>query len=311
MTYKTFIADAITRLSDVYPLGEAKVIANRVLMYYLKISEYEYLVDPNIIIPKSKVKEMELAMDQLVDSRPIQYVLGYEFFAGHKFKVNETVLIPRPETEELFRIIREDYKKDKYSELKILDACTGSGCLAYSLASAFPKSMVVGLDKFDDVLEIAKNQKIYQKNDKSSDNKHPKLIDNPPIFVKYDLLAGPPEIEDLKYHNNFPEIRDLDILVSNPPYVMESEKEVMNNNVVLYEPDAALFVPDKDPLKFYKALADWAAKFLKVGGRAYFEINEALGTPVKALYEKKGFSDVEILQDMHKKNRFVRFTKWF
>lgn len=306
MTYKEFITKAINSLSEIYSLGESKAIAIRLLVHFLKVTEYEYIVNPNVIIPKSDLQKLDSAMAELLQSRPIQYVLGYEIFDGHRFNVCESVLIPRPETEQLVRMVRDDFSVNTYSELKILDACTGSGAIAYSLAASFPKSIVCACDLYEPALKVAQSQKIY------SDKQNNKLIDNPPFFFKWDVLSGPPDEDDsLKHSDILPDLSELDILISNPPYVKEQEKDFMSDNVLLFEPDTALFVPDDNPLRFYIALAQWASALLKTGGRAYFEINEALGAETVALFESYGFSDVLLIQDFHNKNRFVTFTKWF
>ena len=294
MTRKEFVTKATECLSENYSPGEAKAISVRILSHFLGLSEYEYSVEPNVVIPKPGLVRIQNALDELSAGRPVQYVIGEETFAGHTFHVCESVLIPRPETEQLCRIITDEWRKSGYQELKILDACTGSGCIAWTLAAAFPKARVLATDIDDSALEVAKGQKVFL------DEACRQPVPNPPVFFKNDLLEGPPE-----------EIDDIDILVSNPPYVCESEKDLMAPNVLDYEPEKALFVPDNDPLRFYKALTGWAAGTVRLGGRCYFEINEAYGEQVKALYTDKGFSEVEILEDFHGKPRFVTFTKWF
>ncbi len=300
MTHKEFIRKATESLSLIYSMGEAKALSIRILVHYLKITEYEYLIEPNLIIPKSHLDILNSVLEELQNHKPIQYILGYEDFAGHRFHVNESVLIPRPETEELVRIITNDWEASKYSDLRILDMCTGSGCIAYTLAQFFPKSEIYACDIEDDALKVARNQIEF----------NTKLKINTPIFHKWDILSGIPnskermEIEDILPEN-------LDILVSNPPYVCENEKEFMSENVLNYEPHTALFVPEKDPLKYYKALCDWAAELLKVGGQDYFEINEAYPKEITDLIESYGFSDLRILEDFNSKPRFACFTKWF
>ena len=146
----------------------------------------------------------------------------------------------------------------------------------------------------EEALDVAKGQRIFL------DEAGRQPLQTPPVFFKADILEGPPE-----------EIDDIDILVSNPPYVCESEKAFMAPNVLDYEPEKALFVPDSDPLRFYKALAGWAAGTVKTGGKCWFEINEAYGVQSRELFESRGFSDVEVLEDFRGKPRFVTFTKWF
>lgn len=306
MTYKEFVTKTIDSLSEIYSLGEARAIAVKVLTHFLKISDYEYIVEPGVIIPKSDLNRLQEAVSELIDYRPIQYVLGQTEFFDHVFSVSESVLIPRPETEEMVRMIVDEWKSTGYSEFKILDACTGSGCIAYSLAAAFPKSTVSAFDLYDDALKVALSQKIFL--DKAG--KQP--ITNTPFFFKWDALEGPPDSKDkAKMGELLPEMEELDIIVSNPPYVCEQERDFMAPNVVEYEPDAALFVPDNDPLRFYKSLAEWATELLRMGGRGYFEINEAYSREIVSLFENAGFSDILITEDIHSKPRFVSFTKWF
>ncbi len=294
MTRKEFVTKSTELLADNYSPREAKAISIRLITHFLGLTDYEYTIEPNVVIPKPYLDRINAALEELAEDRPIQYVIGYEEFAGQRFNVSESVLIPRPETEQLCRLIIEDLRTSGISAPRIIDLGTGSGCIAYTLAAAFPKASVIGIDIEDAALETARSQKIFI----DEDRKHP--IQNIPDFIKADILDDP-----------LREIADVDILVSNPPYVLESEKDYMADNVLEYEPDSALFVPDSDPLRFYKALAVWAESCIRLGGRGYFEINEAYGPATVELFESHGFSDVELLEDFHGKPRFVRFTKWF
>ena len=179
MTYKEFVTKSINSLSEIYSIGESKALAVRVLTFVLDISDYQYMIEPGTIIPKSDLVKLNKAVDELLLHRPIQYVLGFEFFAGHKFKVNESVLIPRPETEELYRMIVSKWgEKGKYDDLKILDLCTGSGCLAYSLAVDFPRTNVIACDLSENALDVASSQKIFV------DSKSSRPLLNIPFFLK-------------------------------------------------------------------------------------------------------------------------------
>ncbi len=293
MTYKEFVRKATEHLTSLYSMKESKALALRVLSHYLGCNEYDYLVTPDTIIPKTDRAKMEKALEELALYRPIQYVLGYEDFEGLRLKVDESVLIPRPETASLVRLIKEQWKKEKYSELKILDACTGSGAIAYALADYFPKAQVSALDISDAALITARAQKHYIEKEQK------RVISNAPNIFKCDIL------------DEIPDLQELDILVSNPPYVCDSERVMMKENVLDYEPETALFVPDSDPLRFYRALAQCASEVLAMGGKAYFEINEAFGESTVELFESYGFSDVTMLQDLNSKNRMIYFTKWF
>lgn len=296
MTRKEFVIKATDSLTDNYSPGEAKAIAIRILSHILGLSEYEYSIEPNLSIPKSHSDRLHKALDELTANRPVQYVLGEEIFAGRKFKVNESVLIPRPETEQLCRMIIDDCRKSRMNAPKILDACTGSGCIAYTLAAAFPNAEVFAFDAYEAALEVAKSQKIF------IDEAGRQSLKYLPIFFKADLLKEPSDAPVL--------LENFDIMVSNPPYVCESEKDFMDANVLEYEPETALFVPDSDPLRFYKALANWASVIMKPGGRCWFEINDAFGKQVAELYEQRGFTGVEIIKDFRDRDRFVSFEVW-
>lgn len=303
MTRKEFVTKATDSLAGNYSPGEAKAISIRILSHFLGLSEYEYSVEPNVVIPKPDLTRIQNALDELAADRPVQYVIGQEEFEGHIFHVDESVLIPRPETAQLCRLVEADIRRSRIREPRILDAGTGSGCIAWTLAAAFPKAEVFAIDNDEAVLKVAREQKIYL------DEACRQPVPVSPVFFKADILSGPPEAEG-RDTGDIPNMEDLDILVSNPPYVCDSEKDFMAPNVLNYEPDTALFVPDSDPLRYYKALAGWAQALLIPGGKCWMEINEAFGPQVKELYESRGFSEVEILQDLHGKNRFVTFTKW-
>lgn len=304
MTRKEFVTKATESLAGHYSPGEAKAISVRILSHFLGLSEYEYSVEPDVVIPKPDLVRIQGALDELAADRPVQYVVGRETFEGHVFHVCESVLIPRPETAQLCRMIIDDLRRSGTREPRILDAGTGSGCIAWTLAAAFPNADIFACDIDDDALGIARGQKIYL------DEGCRQRVPNPPSFFKADILEGPPAYGD-RNSDAMPNLEDLDILVSNPPYVCESEKDFMAPNVLDYEPDKALFVPDSDPLRFYKALAEWAGETLRMGGKGWMEINEAFGAKVRELMESRGFSEVDILQDFHGKDRFVTFTKWF
>jgi len=275
MTYRQFITTSTERLVPLYSTEEARSIAVRLLSTKLNLPEYKYLSEPDSRISPAKEEELGAAMDDLCKGRPVQYVLGHVEFAGYRFKVKEGVLIPRPETEELFEIVASSVPEDidEDEEFNILDICTGSGCLAYSLAATFPGAGVYGCDISNEALKIASKQKIQ--------NAHP-------VLFWADIMNGVP--------GGLPK---FDIIVSNPPYVLESERALMRRNVLEYEPDIALFVPDDDPLKFYKAISSWAEVLLKPQGHIFMEINEKFGEEVSAL-----FPDSRIQKDFLGKDRF-------
>lgn len=305
MTRKEFITSSIDALTENYPLSEARALATRVLLHFLNLSEYEYLIDSAAVIPKSELTPLSEAVRQLKEYRPLQYILGYQEFAGHRFNVCGSVLIPRPETEQLCRMICEEWKDCRRGGLKVFDACTGSGCIAWSLAAEWPDSSVFGCDISDAALDVARSQTVF------ADRECRQKIRNAPYFFRRDILEGPPDEREKMRSQDFPDLSELDLIVSNPPYVCERERDYMSPNVLEHEPDEALFVPDDDPLRFYRALAGWFSACLKTGGRAYMEINENYGRQTVELFEGKGFSEVELHRDFHGKPRFVTLSKWF
>ena len=206
---------------------------------------------------------------------PLQYVVGHARFHGHQFKVTPAVLIPRPETEQLVDLIIDE---NPGSDLRVLDMGTGSGCIAISLARALKFAVVDALDVSRDALAVARENATALK---------VKVR-----FFESDMLSPQPPGR-------------YDIIVSNPPYVCWSEREAMDRNVKDYEPGQALFVPDNDPLLFYKAIVPYAAQSLERGGRLYLEINQRFGNEVRQLLEHNGFDEVRILEDSFGNPRFV------
>lgn len=210
---------------------------------------------------------------------PLQYIVGSARFHGHRFKVTPAVLIPRPETEQLIDMIVDE---NPASDLRVLDMGTGSGCIAISLARALKFAQVDALDVSRDALAVARENAAALK---------VKVR-----FFESDMLSPQPPAH-------------YDIIVSNPPYVCWSERESMERNVLDYEPGQALFVPDNDPLLFYKAIAAYATASLERGGRLYLEINQRFGNEIKRLLEGNGFDEVRIIEDSYGKTRFAAAVK--
>jgi release factor glutamine methyltransferase len=226
---------------------------------------------------------LEEDLRRLCSGEPIQYVLGYTVFCGERFRVGPGVLIPRPETEQLVteavRLLRE-----AGPGARVLDLCTGSGCLAWSLARAVPGTELVGVDLSESALSYARSQSPSSAGE--------------PAFLRADVLDT---------EQPFP-YGPFDLIVSNPPYVRDSERGAMRPNVLDHEPAEALFVPDGDPLLFYRAVARWAQRFLRPGGAGIVEINEALGAETAAVFRQASFKNVQILPDFAEKDRFIRFS---
>lgn len=285
MTLGEFVALCISRLAPLYPEPEAKAMAFRLLEHCLEIPSYKYISDPDTIIDASfhplnsaSYSDIVAALDELSTGRPLQYVLGFTEFCGHRFKVGEGCLIPRPETEEMVSRIIDDLSGTEIGEepFNILDLCTGSGCIAWSLAAEFPEAMVYGCDLSDAALRYACRQRVKVRGAK-------------PVFFSADILSVPPA-----------GLPQFDVIVSNPPYICESERSAMRPNVLDFEPAEALFVPDEDPLKFYRAVARWAEALLRPDGHVYLEINERFGPETAAL-----FPGSRLEKDLSGRDRFV------
>ena len=250
------------------------------------ICEDIFNYDPVDVALRQESELPEFAQERITDliarmrrHEPLQYIIGWARFHGHKFKVTPTVLIPRPETEQLVDLI---VNENTASDLRVLDMGTGSGCIAISLARALKFASVDALDVSRDALAVARENAAALK---------VKVR-----FFESDMLLPQPAAT-------------YDIIVSNPPYICWSERESMERNVKDYEPGQALFVPDNDPLMFYKAIAPYAQQSLEKGGRLYLEINQRFGNEVKRLLEDYGFEDVRIIQDSFGKVRFAAAVK--
>ena len=225
------------------------------------------------------VQKLLSILNDLKIGKPIQHILGVAHFYGAVFEVNEHVLIPRPETEELVDWIINDYADVRTESLKVLDVGTGSGCIPISLKTYLQAFDVTSLDISAEAIAVA--------------TRNSKSIGAQVDFIEADILT---------YESN----RKYDIIVSNPPYIRESEKKEMHENVIAHEPHLALFVTNENPLLFYTAIADFAAKNLNTGGVLYFEINEYLADQMIEMLSAKGFTDIDLRQDMQGKDRMMK-----
>ncbi len=266
-------------LVDFYDEKESLSILKILFEEVCKVSRMDMLVNSELRINESDILKIHFAVKDIKKYKPIQYITGKANFYGLDFFVNENVLIPRSETEELIELIINENKNRK--NIKILDVGTGSGCIAIALKKEFYLSEVYALDKYADALKVA---------EKNTQNHHLKII-----FFKIDIL-NKSETEILP---------QFDIIVSNPPYIRESEKKLMRKNVLDYEPESALFVDDNDPLIFYKAISKFAKLNLKTNGKLYFEINEAYGEEVRKMLKDFSFSNVILKSDLNGKSRMV------
>ena len=319
MLLADFIRQGTEALAALYPEPEARSMMLLLCEERLGVSRHAYLTDPALEVPAGCLAG-DLA--RLRNGEPVQYILGFADFYGRRFNVSPAVLIPRPETEFLCHTIlaaapapsssqgNRGYAPRSESEAAastagvpsgerayslvsvnetegvpaVIDLCTGSGCIAWTLAAEIPGAEVTGVDISPEALAIARGQQV--------------ACHRAPSFVQADILADPPA--------SLPEA-SFDLLTANPPYVMDRERAAMRPNVLEHEPALALFVPDEDPLVFYRAVARWARTLLRPGGRGYAEINALLGPETAAVFRDAGFSGVSLLQDLGGASRFVRF----
>ncbi|MFL1012303.1 peptide chain release factor N(5)-glutamine methyltransferase [Flavisericum labens] len=268
-------------LDSLYPIEEVDSFFGMLAETYYGVKRIQLATNPNLAFEDDR--KIFNALNELKQEKPIQYILGETEFYGMPFQVNEGVLIPRPETEELVEWVLK--KVDVNSEMNILDMGTGSGCIAIALAKHLPKSNIHALDISTKALKVARENAKTNRVDVS--------------FYEANILALGNTI------NN----KNFDIIVSNPPYVREKEKQHMKPNVVDNEPHLALFVKDEDPLLFYKAITDFANINLKKNGLLFFEINEYLGKAMIDLLTHKSFKNIELKQDIFKKDRMIKAEK--
>ncbi len=281
-------------LEKLYGSDEANALIMILLEHYFNIDKIKIALEPDMRLSESELLTLHFAVKELLKNRPIQYIIGETEFCGMRFFVNENVLIPRPETQEMVEMIASIARRDNAcvirTECKIIDIGTGSGCIAISLAKLIPNSDVTAVDVSEKALEVAKKNA-----EANGVNVH---------FVLDDILNP-----HVKTHGRASQ--QFDIIVSNPPYVCESEKTEMRANVLDHEPSSALFVPDSDPLIFYRKILEFAQKALKPDGQIWFEINEKFGKETAELCREKGFKNVEIIKDFRGKERIVRAQRQF
>ncbi len=300
MLLADFIKKGVEALEPLYPTAEAHSIVLMLCESLIGTKSYTHIVEPKYDIDRKAEQPLAEAMLRLQAGEPIQYVIGRTDFCGRSFKVNRNVLIPRPETELLVReavkiagrIQRMRIPYGKSAEpVRVLDLCTGSGNIAWSLALGVPGARVVGVDISEAALDVARSQNF------SSDLKATGAL--APTFVAADVL-------DTEQEFNY---GSFDLVLSNPPYIMEKERALLRKNVVDYEPASALFVPDDDPLLFYRAVARWSERFLSPEGKGLTEINEVLPSETVAVFRDYGFQEIDVVKDFFDKKRFVFYMK--
>ncbi|MCR9262808.1 MAG: peptide chain release factor N(5)-glutamine methyltransferase [Flavobacteriaceae bacterium] len=294
-------------LDGIYPKEEVDAFFYRCIEHYLGLQRFVLAVKPNTTVTKEDEQPLFEALAQLKQERPLQYILGTAHFMDMEFAVNEDVLIPRPETEELVQWIMDDVKNQKSerehrtSEIRILDIGTGSGCIAIALAKYIPTAKVYALDISEKALKVARK------------NAEANSVDV--TFLKQSILEPELALELVLAPELAPELAlgpelalelEFDIVVSNPPYVRELEKKEIKKNVAGHEPHLALFVPNEDPLLFYRAIAHFANKNLTKNGSLYLEINQYLGVETQALLKAHNFSEIELRKDIFGNDRMIK-----
>ena len=267
-----------SELDVLYGKDEVSSFFYLLIEHYFDLERFVLAIQPELVIEKEQETIIFKALSELKLERPIQHIIGSSYFMDLDFKVNSHVLIPRPETEELVRWIIEDNEKAE-KPLTILDMGTGSGCIPISLDKNLPNVIAHGLDISSAALEVAQE----------NNNTHGTEV----VFFQADIL-------NLGHKGTY------DIIVSNPPYVRELEKAEMQNNVIDHEPSIALFVPDEDPLKFYRAIINFASKNLNDKGSLYLEINQYLSNEMIALLKKYEFHTIILKQDMFGNDRMLK-----
>jgi release factor glutamine methyltransferase len=274
-------------LNGLYSEREIQSLTDIIISQILGVPKHEIRIEKGKIpgdINKLRIVEI---VGELRLGKPIQYILGYTDFFGLKLLVSPAVLIPRPETEELVKWVIEDQAG---KSPVILDIGTGSGCIAIALKKNLPQSRIYACDVSDAALKLAEENAKSQRVDI--------------VFFHHDIFA-----EGFLKHYKKPADNLYDIIVSNPPYIPLKEKLSININVSGFEPENALFVPDKDPLIFYRLIASFGLNHLKKNGQIYFEIHESSGPGVKMLMEGSGYRNVIIRKDINEKNRMIKCSR--
>ena len=269
------------RLSGLYPDTEIESFFYLILEQRFGIRRIDLALRPELRTQHRNTEEFKTFIDELSRHRPIQYIIGETEFAGMTFCVDESVLIPRPETEELVNWALE--VAGPLPSPRILDIGTGSGCIPVTLAKKLPGAQVHALDVSPSALRTAR--------------KNAERLEAEVKFFEHDILS-PADLE-----------HSYDIFISNPPYVRKSEKELMRDNVLKHEPEIALFVCDEDPLLFYRRIAEHAILSLKSGGHVFFEVNESLAQQTAELLREGPFENIEIRKDIYDRERMIRAVK--
>ena len=289
-------------LTPLYDAGEAQAIVRTVLDVEYGMTLTDIICGKVNELSSDEERNLEEIITRLQNGEPVQYVLGEADFAGRTFHVEPGVLIPRPETAELCQWIEEEVSSlDADDPKQILDICTGSGCIAITLGLTLPNSEVTGWDISEDALRIAQG--------------NVEMLKARNVRIEYqDALMLPKAAEaaeaaEISEAAESSLSKSWNIIVSNPPYICEKEKADMEKNVLEHEPSIALFVPDEDPLKFYRAIAEYASSALKSEGALYFEINPIYEKEAREMLEELGFKDIKTKEDAYGKKRMMKAMK--
>ncbi len=272
------------KLGALYDLQELRTLGEMIIEHLTQMGRTQQLLARHEVLSEEVHSRASAIIDRLALHEPIAYIIGETYFHGLPFRVNEHVLIPRPETSELIELILSEHAQTHTHPLQVLDIGTGSGCIPITLKHKCPAWQVSAIDISEGALQVA-HENARRNNTEVS-------------FRQCDIL----QCEGTGRAT-------WDIIVSNPPYICDAEKADMQPNVLDYEPHTALFVPDNDPLLFYEAIAEYAKKELKKGGMLFFEINRAYGKETLLMIQNKGFNKVTLVQDISKNDRFIVATR--
>lgn len=284
--------ELISALTPLHGAGEARAIVRMVMEERFGLSQTDLLLGKDTDLSANDRTEFEKIARRLLAGEPVQHVLGYAYFCGHRFRVTPDVLIPRPETEELVRWATDISSRAAHpSPLRILDLCTGSGCIAISLALAYPDADVCAVDISDSALAVAR------------ENAHMLGADNVHFF-QGDILSFDPFMQSQEAFAGC-----FDLITANPPYVRESEAADIHPAVLDHEPSLALFVPNDDPLRFYRAIAHIGLNTLAPGGHILVEINATLPAETSQLFSQFDYTDIEVRNDQFGRPRMIKTRK--
>lgn len=283
MNLSAFYRNFIQQLQQIYSAHEAANITNMCFEKIAGVTKSDVIKNPDFILPTNQYEILNACLIDLLQHKPVQYVLGEAWFYKLKFKVDKNVLIPRPETEELVNEVFDFIRAD--SSKKIIDIGTGSGCIPISIKKEMPETTLTAIDIDENAISIAKENA----------STHQTEIN----FVQIDFLDT----------SNWNQFETFDIIISNPPYIPNAEKESMDKNVTTYEPHLALFVPDEQPLLFYEAISLFSKTHLAENGKIFMEVHENLAKEIAELFRQYQFQ-TEIKKDIFEKERMVLATHY-